>query len=200
MLVCAPHATSNSWAATSTPRRRNAAGAWTSASICAAQVLNGNHNRRSDLASTHVGAPQPSRAARCSASAARNTSRCSSSARTRRHLHQQPRPHVGSLPPVLLQELGDQPPPLRLVSIGQQRAQRRQGQRLVRRATTTGVTPQTVIHDAAPLPPALSTAQTTCIPRKLADPLAFRTPIQVPKTLPQLNERLWAGGNTMRTR
>jgi hypothetical protein len=61
-----------------TPRRRNAAGAWTSASTRAARVLNGNHNRRRDLGSTQVGAPRPSRAARCSASAARNTSQRSS--------------------------------------------------------------------------------------------------------------------------
>jgi hypothetical protein len=76
--IIGAHATSSSCAATYTPRRRNAAGAWTSASTRAARVLNGNHNRRSDLDSTHEGAPRPSRAARCSASAARNTSQRSS--------------------------------------------------------------------------------------------------------------------------
>lgn len=76
--IIGAHATPNSWAATYTPRRRNAAGAWTNASTRAARVLNGNHNRRSDLDSAHEGAPCPSRAARCSASAARNTSQRSS--------------------------------------------------------------------------------------------------------------------------
>src|SRR5262249_33845660 len=72
------HATSSSWAATYTPRRRNAAGAWTTASTRAARVLNGNQNRRNDRDSAQDGAPRPSRAARCSANAARNTSHRSS--------------------------------------------------------------------------------------------------------------------------
>jgi len=76
--VIGAHATPNSWVATYTPRRRNAAGAWTNVSTRAARVLNGNHNRRSDLDSTHERAPRPSLAARCSASAARNTSQRSS--------------------------------------------------------------------------------------------------------------------------
>ncbi len=41
--LCPAHATSSSWAATKTPRRRNAAGAWTTASTRAAGVLKGNH-------------------------------------------------------------------------------------------------------------------------------------------------------------
>src|SRR5206468_3797204 len=64
------HATSSSCGATYTPRRRNAAGAWTSASTRAAGVLNGNHSRCSERDCAHCGAPWPSRAARCSASAA----------------------------------------------------------------------------------------------------------------------------------
>src|SRR5262249_57341398 len=72
------HATSSSWAATYTPRRRNAAGAWTTASTRAARVLNGNQNRRNDRDSAQDGAAWPSRAARGSASAARNTTQRSS--------------------------------------------------------------------------------------------------------------------------
>lgn len=72
------HATFNSCADTYTPRRRNAAGACTTASTRAARVLKGNQNRRSHRASTHGGAPRPSSAAKCSANAARNTSQCSS--------------------------------------------------------------------------------------------------------------------------
>ena len=72
------HATSNSWAATYTPRLRNAAGACTTASTRAARVLNGNQNRRSERDADQSGAARPSRAERCSASAARNTSQCSS--------------------------------------------------------------------------------------------------------------------------
>lgn len=72
------HATFNSCADTYTPRRRNAAGACTTASTRAARVLKGNQNRRSDRVSTHGGAPRPSLAARCSVNAARNTSQRSS--------------------------------------------------------------------------------------------------------------------------
>src|SRR5262249_10521973 len=72
------HATSNSWAATYTPRRRNAAGAWTTASTRAARVLKGNQKRRSERDAAQGGAARPSRADRCSAKAARNTSQCSS--------------------------------------------------------------------------------------------------------------------------
>ena len=43
------HATPSSCGARYTPRRRNAAGAWTSASTRAARVLNGNHSRRSQV-------------------------------------------------------------------------------------------------------------------------------------------------------
>jgi len=71
------HATSNSCAATNTPRRRNAAGAFTTASVRAALLLKGNQNCRNARVSVHAGAPRPSRAARCSAKAARKTSQCS---------------------------------------------------------------------------------------------------------------------------
>jgi hypothetical protein len=73
--VVRAHATCNSSTATNTPRRRDAAGARTMASARAARVLNGNQSRRSDRDSDHDGAAYSSRAARCSASAARNTSR-----------------------------------------------------------------------------------------------------------------------------
>jgi hypothetical protein len=72
------HATCNSSAATNTPRRRNAAGARTMASARAARVLNGNHSRRNDRDSDQDGPARSSCAARCSASAARNTSHRSS--------------------------------------------------------------------------------------------------------------------------
>jgi hypothetical protein len=72
------HATSNSWAARNTPRRRNAAGACTTASTRAAFELNGNQKRRSDRVSLHDGPARPSRAARCSANAAKKTSQRSS--------------------------------------------------------------------------------------------------------------------------
>ena len=72
------HATSNSCGATYTPRRRNAAGACATASTRAARELNGNHSRRNDRDSAQVGPDRPSRAARCSASAARKTSQRSS--------------------------------------------------------------------------------------------------------------------------
>jgi hypothetical protein len=72
------HATSSSWAVTKTPRCRNAAGAWTTSSARAAGVSTGNQERRSRRGSLHGGAPRPSRAARCSASAARRTSHLSS--------------------------------------------------------------------------------------------------------------------------
>jgi hypothetical protein len=72
------HATSSSWAETNTPLRRKAAGAWTMASARAAGVLKGNQNRRRRRGSLQEGAPRPSRAARCSASAASRTSHRSS--------------------------------------------------------------------------------------------------------------------------
>src|ERR1039457_7537650 len=72
------HATSSSCGATYTPRRLNAAGAWTSASTLAARELKGNHSWRSERGSAHGGAARPALAARCSASAARKTSRRSS--------------------------------------------------------------------------------------------------------------------------
>src|SRR6185437_9741162 len=72
------HATSNSCGATYTPWRRNAAGACATASTRAARELNGNHSRRNDRDSAQVGPDRPSRAARCSASAARKTSQRSS--------------------------------------------------------------------------------------------------------------------------
>src|ERR1039457_3418994 len=72
------HATSSSCGASYTPRRLNAAGAWTSASTRAARVLKGHHSWRSERAYTQGGAAPPSLAARCSASAARKTSQRSS--------------------------------------------------------------------------------------------------------------------------
>ena len=53
---CPRHATSSSWAETKTPRRRNAAGAWTNASTRAARVLKGNQKRLSRRGSLHAGA------------------------------------------------------------------------------------------------------------------------------------------------
>jgi hypothetical protein len=70
------HATSRSCDAMKTPRLRNAAGAWTRASTLAALVSYGNQNWRSHRLSAHDGAPRPSPAARCSASAASSTSQC----------------------------------------------------------------------------------------------------------------------------
>ena len=68
-IVCA-HATFNSCGATKTPRRRNAAGAWTTASTRADRVLKGNQKRRSVRDSVQAGAACPSSAAKCSATAA----------------------------------------------------------------------------------------------------------------------------------
>jgi hypothetical protein len=56
--------------ASRSPSRRNAAGACSTASTRAARVLNGNHSRRSDRDSAQADADRPSRADRCSASAA----------------------------------------------------------------------------------------------------------------------------------
>ncbi len=113
------HATSSSCAATKTPRRRKAAGACTIASARAALVLNGNQNRRKDRDAAHGGADLPSRAARCSATAARNTSH-RSSPRSGGFLSEQNQPRPGRLPAELLQELRDQPPPARIIPARQQ--------------------------------------------------------------------------------
>src|SRR5262249_59502595 len=57
--------------------------------------------------------------------------------------HQQRRPGLWRLPAVLLQELGDQEPVLRLVSVSQEPGQRRDGHRLVLRVL--GGT-RTIVH------------------------------------------------------
>jgi hypothetical protein len=105
------HATSNSWLETNTPRRRNAAGAWTIASTRAARELKGNQKRSSRRDSLRGGAPRPSRAARCSANAARRTSQrgvtCAG-----RLCGQQSVAALHRFPSVFLKELGDQSPPL----------------------------------------------------------------------------------------
>ena len=53
--VTGAHPTSGSWAATCTPRRRNAAGACTTASTRAAALLNGNQNRLKERSAAQGG-------------------------------------------------------------------------------------------------------------------------------------------------
>ena len=117
------------------PRRRNAAGACTTASTRAARVLKGNQNCRSERVATHGGAPRPSFAAKCSANAARKTSQCSSPTRAGSASNQQTSTVAGRFPSVLLQELRHQPPPSRLVNPDKQGTKSLHRQGLISRST-----------------------------------------------------------------
>src|ERR1019366_1589380 len=132
------HATSSSCGASYTPRRLNAAGAWTSASTRAARVLKGNHSWRSERGYTQGGAARPSLAARCSASAARKTSQRSSPV-PGGSLSSKANRVPGGYHRLVLQVLRNEPPPTGLIRPHHQATELFQAQRLVRRAATLAV-------------------------------------------------------------